>query len=170
MQRSQVEDESWTDVASGVVFARPEPTPRMPTRRWPALYWGISCVVHLLLLVAAGGLPRPSVNVPPATPIRVSILPTIGTSAQASPVEDGNATLPPRMPEPPPSDTAASPHVSPFDPDQVPSIRPHPPLPTPMAPEGAVAPAVPATSAPEWLEAMPEVRMIHEPPSSIEPL
>jgi periplasmic protein TonB len=165
MQRSQVEDEAWTDVAIGAVFMRPGSTPGTSIRHWPAVCWGISCVVHLLLLVAVGVLTRHIVDVPPAPPIRVSILPTIETSAQLSLAEDVNATPQPRMPERHPLASAALSQVAPVESDPIPAVTPRP---TPMAPERAVASGEPSTITPEWLEVMPEVGMSREPPPLIE--
>jgi periplasmic protein TonB len=124
MQSSGGEDNVWPDLAVGAARSGRTPTPGVPDRHWPALYWGVSCAIHLLLLVALGLLTREFIDVPTAPPIRVSVLPTMETG-------EGNAVPQPRMPEDRALDPAVPPRVSPVAPDPVPTVTPQPRVPQP---------------------------------------
>jgi periplasmic protein TonB len=119
MQSSGGEDNVWPDLAVGAARSGGTPTPRVPGRHWPALYWGGSCAIHLLLLVALGLLTRDLIDVPSAPPVRVSVLPTMATG-------EGNAAPQPRVPEDRALDPAVQPRVSPLAPDPVPIVTPQP--------------------------------------------
>lgn len=84
MQSSEMEGKVWPDVDTGMLFPQASTTHRAPIRQWSALCWGISCAVHLLLLMAVGVLTRQIIDVPQPPPIRVSILPTMATSTEAN--------------------------------------------------------------------------------------
>lgn len=168
MQSSEIEDRVWPEPAAGTVSSRGTTPPRAPSRWWPALYWGISCTVHLLLLVAVGVLTRNIIDVPQAPPIRVSILPSMGTSAEPLLAEDANLAPQARIPERNPLDAALS-QVPPADPDPPLPVEPGPPLPAPLEPERAVAPLTPENTTPELIEVIPEVETAREPPPLIEP-
>ncbi|MGH8064109.1 MAG: TonB family protein [Candidatus Entotheonellia bacterium] len=163
MQRSEIEDRVWPELAAGTVSSGGATAPGVPARRWSALYWGISCTVHLLLLVAVGVLTRNIITVPQAPPIRVSILPALAPSAESLLAEAPNAAPQARMPERRPPDAALS-QVSPVDPDPALPVTPRPPLPALQEPERAVAPLTPENTTPESIEVMPEVKMAREPP------
>jgi periplasmic protein TonB len=167
MQSPEIEDKVWPDLGAGAVFSGEATTPRAPTRRWSALYWGISCIVHLLLLVAVGVLTRDIVDVPRPPPIRVSVLPAVGPSAEALLAEGPNAAPQPRIPERSPLDAALS-QSSPVDPGPALPVTPPLPLPAPLEPERTVAALTPEHATPELIEVMPEVETAREPPPLIE--
>jgi periplasmic protein TonB len=162
MQSSEVEGNVWPDLAAEAVLSEGTPTSGILGRHWPALCWGVSCAVHLLLLVAVGLLTRNLIDVPPAPPIRVSVLPTMETG-------QGDVVPRSRMPEDREPDTAVLFPVSPLAPDPVPTVAPRPTLPPPTEPERAVTPVIPENPTPEFIEVIPEVRAAREPPPLLEP-
>jgi protein TonB len=162
MQSAGGEDNVWPDLAVGAARSGGTPTPGVPSRHWPALYGGVSCAIHLLLLVALGLLTRDLIDVPPAPPIRVSVLPTMATG-------EGNAALQPRMPEDRALDPATMDRVSPLAPDPVPTVAPRPPLPPQTEPERAAVLTTPTPPTPELIEVIPEARAAREPPPLLEP-
>jgi protein TonB len=168
VQSSEIEDRVWPEPAAGTVSSGGTMPPRAPSRWWPALYWGISCTVHLLLLVAVGVLTRNIIDVTQAPPIRVSVLTALAPSAESLLAEEPNAAPQARMPERRPLDAALS-QVSPVDPDPALPITPRPPLPALQEPERAVVPLAPENTTPELIEIIPEVEMAREPPPPIEP-
>jgi hypothetical protein len=109
MRSSEMEDNVWPNLSAGTLFSTASTTHQVPTRRWSALCWGISCTVHLLVLVAAGVLTRQSLDVPQPPPIRVTVLPTMVTGTETSAVPQAG------MPERRALDFAWS-QVAPLDP------------------------------------------------------
>lgn len=168
MQTSDIGDEVRPDLDAPAMFPGVGTPHWAPVRRWSALCWGISCAVHLLLLVAVGVLTRQIIDVPPAPPIRVSILPAIGPSSQPLLTEVANAAPEARMPERSPRD-AVWPQSSPVDPTPAPTVTPPPPLPVPQEHERASALVTQETAPPELLEVMPELKTDREPAPLIEP-
>jgi periplasmic protein TonB len=162
MQSAGGEDNVWPDLAVGAARSGGTPTPGMPGRHWPALYGGVSCAIHLLLLVALGLLTRDLIDVPTAPPIRVSVLPTMATG-------EGNAALQPRTPEDRALDPATTDRVSPLAPDPVPTVAPRPPLPPQTEPERAAVLTTPTPPTPELIEVIPEVKAAREPPPLLGP-
>jgi protein TonB len=168
MQNSEIEEEVWLDLAASPIFSWVGTTPRAPTRRWSALCWGISCTVHLLLLVAVGVLTRHIIDAPQAPLIRVSVLPAMAPGAKPLLAEEANAAPQARLPERRPLDAALS-QASPVDPDPALPVTPRPPLLAPLEPEHDVDPLTPEHTTRELIEVMPEVTMAREPPPLIEP-
>jgi periplasmic protein TonB len=162
MQSSQVEENAWPGLAAEAARSGGTQTSRLASRHWSALCWGISCAVHLLLLVAVGLLTRNLIDVPLAPPIRVSVLPSMETGA-------GNAVPQSRRPVDRALDAAALSPVWPSEPDPVPTVTPRP-LPLSTEPGRAVVPVTPAPPTPELIEVIPEVRATREPPPLLEPL
>jgi protein TonB len=129
MQSSGGEDNVWPDPAVGAARSGGTPTPGVPGRHWPALYWVVSCAIHLLLLAALGLLTRDLIDVPSTPPVRVSLLPAMA-------IWEGNAAPQPRVPEDRALDPAVPPRVSPLAPDPIPTVAPQPRVPqTPPARE-----------------------------------
>ena len=131
MQGSGGEDNVWPDLAAGAMRSGGTPIPGMPGGHRPALYWGGSCAIHLLLLVVLGLLTRDLIDVRTAPPIRVSVLPSMARG-------EGHAIPQPRMPEDRALDPAALPRVSTSVPDPVPTVTPRP-----RAPQAAPARELP---------------------------
>jgi periplasmic protein TonB len=168
MPTSEMEDEVRPDLAAEVMFPGVGTPHRARMRRWPALCWGISCAVHLLLLVAIGVLTRQIIDVPQAPPIRISILPAMGPSPQPLLPEAANAVPETRMPGRRPL-MAVEAQVSPVDPDPALTVTPPAPLPVPQEPERTFALLTPETAMPELIEVMPEAKVDRQPPPLIEP-
>jgi periplasmic protein TonB len=168
VQTSDIEDEVRPDLGAKAMFSGVRTPDRAPVRRWSALCWGISCAVHLLLLVAVGVLTRQMIDVPPAPLIRVSILPVMGPNSQVLLTEVANAVPEARMPERSPRDEVW-PQASRVDPDPAPTVTPPPLLPVPQQQERASALLTQETRSPALLEVMPEVTTDREPAPLIEP-
>jgi protein TonB len=124
MQRTKAEDNIWPDLTADPAWPGGAPTPGTLTRPWTALYWSLSCAVHLLLLVAVGLLTRHLVEIPLTPPIRVSVVPTLETNAWLTPAEELNAVPQSRMPERRTLDTAAVASAPPMEPDALPTVTP----------------------------------------------
>jgi periplasmic protein TonB len=162
MQSSEMEDKVWPDLSAGTLFSPASTTHWAPIRRWSALCWGISCAVHLLLLIAVGVLTRQSIDVPQPPPIWVSVLPSMVTSTGANVVPE------PHMPARRSPDVAWS-QVVPVDPDPALTVMPPPPSPELLEPERTAAPLVPENPTPELIEVVPGVQAAREPPPLLEP-
>jgi protein TonB len=162
MPSSELEDRVWPDLAAATRFPRggaPHPSPN----RWSSIFWwGVSGVVHLLLLAAIGVLTRHISDVSQAPPLRVTVLPTMATSVEADALPQAY------MPERRPLDTA-QPRLPSADPDPVLTVTPLSALPELPEPERVIAPLTPEAPPPEWLDVMPEVTIAQESPPLLEP-
>jgi periplasmic protein TonB len=168
MPTSEMEDEVSPDLAAEVMLPGVGTPHRAKVRRWPALCWGLSCAVHLLLLVAVGVLTRQIIDVPQTPPIRVSILPAIAPNPQPLLTEAANTLPEARIPVRSTLDAVGS-QASPVDPDPVLTVTPPWPLPVPQEHERAIALLSPGTETPESIEIIPEVRLDRQPPRLLEP-
>jgi periplasmic protein TonB len=162
MPSSELEDKVWPDLTASTRFSRSSATHWSLGRGASLFWWGVSWVVHLLLLVMVGLLTRHMSDISQAPPIRVTVVPTMALSAEA------DAAPQPYLPERRQLDGSQS-QMSTVDPDPVLTVTPPPLWPAPAAPERAVAPLTSETPTRELLEVMPEVMIVQELPPLLEP-
>lgn len=162
MPSSELEGKVWPDLTAGTRLSRNSAPQWSPRRGASLFWWGVSAVVHLLLLVTVGLLTQHISSISQAPPIRVTVVPTMALSAEADALPQAY------MPERRLVDTA-QPRIPTADPDPVLAVTPLSPLPELPEPERVVAPLTPKTPTPERLEVMPEVTIVRELPPLLEP-
>jgi protein TonB len=126
-----------------------------------ALWWGLSCTVHLALLVGVGWWSQTVIDTPQTAAVRVAFIPALATRLEPSP--SGEAALPPSRPPERRTPEAVAVVPAPPTPAPLPQVTQQPLLPPLSQPERAAKLATPESRTPEFLEVAPEAPPRREP-------
>lgn len=165
MHSPEVEDNVWPDLTASPSSSRGIAAVNGRRRGWAALWWGLSCAVHLALLVGVGWWSEIVVDTPQTPAIRVAFIPAL----VPAPAGETAALLQSRPPERRVLEDLAIVPAPLSDPDPIPEVTPQLSRPRPTEPERAAKRAVPEPHVPELLDLAPAVKPRREPRAALTP-